>query len=131
MSSKLIKAELSKIFAITLIFTILISISMNAASIINPVVSLSGKIFDKKSNLPIQSNIIVKDEEGKTIYKGKSNKNTGFYLISGLKPEAKYTISISVNEFASKEVVDFSAPKADKYLEIEKNIYVNADFVAN
>ncbi|MCX6147995.1 MAG: hypothetical protein NTW25_12230 [Candidatus Kapabacteria bacterium] len=129
MSNILLKVPLKSVFAFSTILTVLFSVNLFAVGIINPVITLSGKIFDKKSSQPIQSFIIVKEENGKTIYRGKSNKNTGFYLITGLKPESKYKISISANEFALKEIIDFEAPKSEKYLEIEKNIFINTDFV--
>ncbi len=84
------------------------------------VVSLTGSVFDEKTHQPIEINIKAYDEDGKMIYRGKSNSIDGYYFITGLKPGSSYSIFFEDFDYFRQEyTVDI--PNTDKYQEFSKD----------
>jgi|GEM_PF-6456007 len=94
----------------------------NYASLLQPVVTMKGKIIDKETNLGVNAKIIIYDTEGKVKFRTKaSGSNNGEYFISGLKPESEYKMKIIPEAGYLEAMNELIIPKADEYKEIINN----------
>lgn len=89
-----------------------------------PVVLVSGKVFDKKTNKPVQAEIVYEDLDKNTeVGRAVSDPNTGDYQVVlpygtnyGLRADAENYFSVSENLNIKEE---------KEYIEIEKNLYLS------
>ena len=121
--NKIIKTVLLK-YVLIIIFLISTNILLNTkiqAQFINPIASVTGKVIDEKTELPVEVQLFLFDENDKLINSTKSVINEkGNYFLTGLKPGKKYYLAINQTEYIN-EKYEFDVPELDKYLEIKKD----------
>jgi outer membrane protein OmpA-like peptidoglycan-associated protein len=117
------KERINKILFVALI--IFLAFGLEAQSqLINPVVAITGSVYDAVTKDPVSTFIVILDENGKRINATRSNASeNGYYYISSLKPGHKYTLVISQASYL-KEKHDIIIPEAGRYTEISKDFLV-------
>ncbi len=98
-------------------------IELNKEAQPEPVVIVSGKVLDKKTNKPLSADIEYQDvNTGKQLGIARSNPATGEFKIV-LNPGKKYALIAKKKNYVSiTENIDLSAVK--NYKEISRNIYL-------
>lgn len=90
-------------------------------SFLKPVITFNGKIISKSTGEGINTNIEVRDESGKIVYRTKTFEvKNGEYYITGLKPDKDYEISIEANGF-NRTSENLETPNVSQFTEINKN----------
>jgi outer membrane protein OmpA-like peptidoglycan-associated protein len=89
----------------------------------DPVVMLSGRVLDKKTNKPIETSVLYEDQKtGKTVGYARSNPTTGEYQLS-LSYGVAYNIHAKKkNYFPTDEELDLT--KVDKYKEVKQDLWM-------
>ncbi len=112
---------IKKLCLILILF--MVFVSMANAQFSQKIVSLTGKIIDEHSRKPVGIKMLVYDENGKKVSRAKSNSNTGYYYITGLKPGKTYYVKFKDKAYF-RESVPFELPETDKYAEFSKDFLV-------
>ncbi len=112
------------VFIPIMIFALILGTASLKAQLVEPVVSLTGSVFNQITKEPETVFLIVKNEEGKKISAARSNSTeNGYYYITGLKPGHTYYIELKQKNFMNErhkiEIAD-----TRKYEEISKDFLV-------
>lgn len=93
-------------------------------SMVNPVVAVTGGVFNAVTHEPVTVFLVVLDETGKKVSATRSNSaENGYYYIPSLKPGRKYFVTINVPEYC-KEKFEIDIANTTKYQEISKDFLV-------
>jgi len=114
---------------IILIIAAFIVISNNLMSnpaLLKPVVTLSGKVFDKSDNSPIGTKIYIYNESNEKIGVCKSSDIDGSYFLTGLKPSTVYFLTIETSRKSIKKV-KLLTPKVSEYTEIVRDLIIDSE----
>jgi outer membrane protein OmpA-like peptidoglycan-associated protein len=89
----------------------------------NPVVMLSGKVFDKKTGKPIETNVLYENKKtGKVVGYARSSPTTGEYQLA-LPYGVAYSIhATKKNYFPTDEELDLT--EIDKYKEVKQDLWM-------
>ncbi len=107
-----------------LILLISICILTNASTfsqLVNPVVSISGTVFNAITKEPLTVYVVAYDQEGKRANAARSNSSeNGYYFLTGLKPGQRYQIVVEQAGFF-RESYEIDIPKNIKYTEYSRD----------
>ena len=87
------------------------------------VVSISGIVTDAVSNKPTSVTVSIYDSTNKKIGWSRSNSKTGFYLVTGLRPNRVYIIRIESMDYI-KEEYDVIIPNYEEHTIVSKDFDV-------
>lgn len=122
MKNKMKKSTGLRKYILAVSLLLMVIVVENYASLLQPVVTMKGKIIDNETKLGVDAKIIIYDLEGKVKFRTKaSGSNNGEYFISGLKPESEYKIKIIPETGYLEAMKNIIIPKADEYKEIINN----------
>ena len=111
-------------FIFMMIFAFIIGAATTKAQLVEPVVSLTGSVFNQITKEPETVFLIVKNQDGKKVTAARSNSTeNGYYYITGLKPGHTYTIELRQKNFM-KEKHEIEIADTKKYAEISKDFLV-------
>lgn len=93
-------------------------------SLVNPVVAVTGSVFNAVNHEPVTVFLVVVDETGKKVSATRSNSaENGYYYIPSLKPGKKYFVTINQPEYC-KEKFEIVIENTGKYQEISRDFLV-------
>ena len=115
---------IGNILVFTLLFGLAALNGSGQSKFIDLVVSLTGSVYNEITHVPISVEMKAFDEEGKVVYRGKSNAaQKGYYFITGLKPGKTYTVRFGDFEYFNQKY-DVTIPNTDKYSEFSHDFLV-------
>ncbi len=93
-------------------------------NLVNPVVAVTGSVFNAVTHEPVTVFLLVVDETGKKVSATRSNSaENGYYYIPSLKPGRKYYVTINQPEYC-KEKFEIEIANTAKYQEISRDFLV-------
>ncbi|MDP2363870.1 MAG: hypothetical protein Q8M94_08885, partial [Ignavibacteria bacterium] len=73
-------------------------------NLVNPVVAVTGSVFNAITHEPVTVFLLVVDETGKKVSATRSNSaENGYYYIPSLKPGRKYFVIINQPEYCKEK----------------------------
>lgn len=119
--------KISNFIRVIVIISVILLAFPNAnaqQSLVNPVVAVTGSVFNAVTHEPVTVFIVVVDETGKRISATRSNSaENGYYYIPSLKPGKKYYLTVNQPEYC-KEKFELDIANTTKYQEISKDFLV-------
>jgi hypothetical protein len=116
----MVTTKKSLLFTLTVIFFSLFNTTPSNAQM-QLVVSVTGSVTDLITKKPTTAVVSFYDGNNKKIGWSRSNSNTGYYLVTGLKPNGYYKIIVE-SLYYIREEYEIQIPNVAEYTTFTKDI---------